>query len=309
MSDSRVIHLAMAFDEHYQEPFLSLVSSVFANNQGQKLKFHLIASGLRDEDRDLIVKFIVGKGADAIFYHIEEHTFNDLTLAGTWTHSAYHRLYFPEMVSSEVTRLLYIDSDAIVVGDLAELFDIDLENLPVAAVYDIYVKKQELIGVAEGNYFNSGVLLIDIKTWREQGISQKALSYVRKYPERILYVDQCGLNAVLKNNWKHLDYKFNVLYSYIPQGLSRCELEKFLLNKVILHFTLERPWHFLCKNRFRSLYLRYWRMSPVVDHNARRYKDFSFFKIPAWLKIRLLELYFDKPFLQRSWRVFKKVAR
>ena len=307
--DSRIIHIAIAFDQNYTQQFSALLSSVFLNSRGRKLSFHLIASGTSEEYRSRVQNYIIAQGAKAVFYQLDSQASSDLVLAGSWTQAVYHRLYFPELVSADVDRLLYLDSDTLVVGDLQELFQMELGHYPVAAVYDVYVKKQELIGVPEGAYFNSGVLLMDIANWRRQSVSHKVLSYLRQYPERILYVDQCGLNAVLKDNWKRLDYKFNVLYSYLPFGSSGTNLGKFLADKVILHFTLERPWNFLCRNRFRSLYWHYLKLSPLADPGAKSFSDFSMSKIPTWLKIRSMELYFDYPFLQASWKRIKAVLK
>jgi lipopolysaccharide biosynthesis glycosyltransferase len=92
-----------------------------------------------------------------------------------------------------------------------------MNEFPVAAVYDNYVKSQPLLGIFdEGEYFNSGMLLIDVEKWREQNISEKVMEYLLKYPERIKFVDQCGLNAVLNGNWMKLPARFNRIFTYLP---------------------------------------------------------------------------------------------
>ena len=182
----------------------------------------------------------------------------------------------------------------------------DLENYPVGAVYDNYVIKNFELGIMEeGNYFNSGVLLIDVDLWNEQHISDKAIKFLQEYPEKIKFVDQDALNAVLINNWKKLDWKFNVIYTRLPYSLSKNEMQLFIKDKVIIHFTIQRPWLMLCKNRYRNLYFYYLKKSQIKIR--KRYVDFSWTKIPAYLKIRLLEWYLDSTFVQKIWRKFKKV--
>jgi lipopolysaccharide biosynthesis glycosyltransferase len=189
---------------------------------------------------------------------------------------------------------------------LDDLYNTDLGKYPVGAVYDNYVRLQPGIGIIEeNNYFNSGVLLLNLSVWREQKITEKTIDFLNQNPQKIKYVDQDGLNAVLKNNWMHIDKKFNLIYSYIPEALSLKDLEEFLDDKVILHFTLNRPWNMLCGNRCRYLYFKYLKHSGVKV--KKRYTDFEYGKIPKWLKIRLLEFYNDHELFKLTWRKIKKI--
>jgi lipopolysaccharide biosynthesis glycosyltransferase len=177
-----------------------------------------------------------------------------------------------------------------------------MEHYPVAAVYDNYVKTQPLIDIVqEGEYFNSGVLLIDVNKWKQQNISEKACQYLLHNPQNILFVDQCALNVVLRNNWKKLDSRFNLMYSSLPDPLDKNQIHGLLKENVVVHYTLQRPWQMLCKNRLRNLYFFYLKRSGA-DQDWHGYADFEVKKIPAWIKIRLNELYFDLPYLRKMWR-------
>lgn len=300
------IHLAIAFDKQYVRHFLALLSSVFESTKKGGLHFHLIAPDVSIEQREGIETYIASHHARVEFYSFDQKVADELVLTGDWTPAVYYRLFFPLLVPVEAGRILYLDSDTLVLNDLSELFHEDMEGYPVAAVYDVYVQEQRLIGVAEGNYFNSGVLLIDLQKWREQNITEKTLDYLKQYPQKILYVDQCGLNAVLKGNWKHLSARYNLLYSYIPQDISNGDLQRFISDKVIVHFTIHRPWTFLCRNRYRYLYWKYLKMNPLAGRSAIAYSDFSVSKIPEWINIRMIELYFDHAWLRRIWRIVKQ---
>jgi lipopolysaccharide biosynthesis glycosyltransferase len=295
------IHVAIAFDQHYLEPFYALVASIVKHHHSNQIHIHTIASGINDPERSRIKEYITSQGSNITFYEIDTLLVKEFVLLNSWTSAVYYRLYFPLIIPKQITRLLYLDTDTLVIHNLGELYNTDLEAYPVGAVYDNYVKAQPLIGIhEEGNYFNSGVMVIDTQKWREKNISELAMDYLKKYPDRILFVDQCGLNAVLKNNWKKLPGKYNLMYSLIPEALGKSALNDFIKDKVVIHFTLERPWNMLCKNRLRHLYYKYLQLSPAVT--SRTYKDFSFGKLPGWLKVRIIELYFDYTFLQRIWR-------
>jgi lipopolysaccharide biosynthesis glycosyltransferase len=304
--DDHTCHIAIAFDHHYLQPFYALITSLFVNNEKHSIHLHTIASGISIFEKQNIELFVKEKHSQITFYTIDEQLVNRFVLVNKWTPVVYYRLFFPLLVPANVSRLLYVDTDTVIVGDIRVLFSEDLIGFPLGAVYDNYVKTQPLIGVdKEGEYFNSGVLLMDLKRWKEQNITQKAVEYLHQYPERILFVDQCALNAVLKKNWKALPEKYNLIFSYIPEGLSRYDIQTFLLDKVIIHYTLHRPWSMLCKNRLAFLYHRYLKQSPM-GRQAKWCTDFSWKKIPDFLRIQLLNLYFDLPLIPFLWRKLKQ---
>jgi lipopolysaccharide biosynthesis glycosyltransferase len=237
---------------------------------------------------------------------VDKNLVEKFVLRDQWTSAAYYRLFFSSLLPVNIERLLYLDCDTLVINPLTELFQLPLDGHPVGAVYDNYVKTQPAIGIfEEGEYFNSGVLLMDLAKWRQQAISEKTFAYLTSYPDRIRYVDQCALNAVLKRNWRKLDFRFNLMYSALPEPLDQLQMKKYLKEVTIIHFTLQRPWQMLCRNRLRFLYFHY------LPHSGSRfffwnyYSDFKMRKIPEWLRIRAIEFYFDTPFIQRIWRSFQ----
>lgn len=308
MKELSAIHIAIAFDKNYQQQFYALLSSILNNVKSRKVHFHLIAPDMSEPEKLRLQEHISDCGNFSVFYSIDQGTIQGLLVSGAWTLAVYYRILFPLIVPERVERLIYLDTDTLILHDLSELYETEMQNFPVAAVYDNYVKKQELIGVEEGNYFNSGVLLIDVPKWRKQKVSEKTLSYLRANPEKIRYVDQCGLNAVLDGNWMKLPFRFNLLYSYVPESTRIDALRDFLSDKVVIHFNLQRPWEFLCKNRYRYLYWFYLGLSPLADR-SRIYSDFSVSKIPSWLKLRAVEAYLDHPWIQQIWRGLKPGRR
>ena len=303
--EQTVIHLAMAFDQNYLTPFYALLTSVFSHHRRGQVHIHVIAPYVTPDEKDQLITYVRNANASISFYAIDEAFVKKFVVINKWTSAVYYRLFFPLLVPQGIERLLYLDSDIIVINNLSELYQTDLENFPLGAVYDIYVKNQPLLNIhEEGEYFNSGVLLMDISKWREQKISERAINYLTEFSERILYVDQCALNAILYNNWKKLPERFNLIYSFVPEGLSKKAIKQFLTDKVVIHYTLQRPWSMLCKNRLDYLYHYYLKLSPV-GKNSKRYTDFKWSNIPGFLRIKLLHFYFDLPGIPRLWRKLK----
>jgi lipopolysaccharide biosynthesis glycosyltransferase len=302
----KYIHIGTGFDRGYLGPFCALVSSLIENHPEDRFEIHAIAEGLSDEEKKDIADNVERSGNRISFYSVAPSLVKKFVLSGEWTSAVYYRLFFSVLLAEHIQRLLYLDCDTLVVKSLRSFFDIDLGSYPLGAVYDNYVKTQPHIGIVdEGEYFNSGVLLINLDEWRKQEISEKAFRYLATHPEKIMFVDQCALNAVLRNNWKKLSSNFNLMYSVLPEGVSQKALNKILKDTVIIHFTLQRPWLMLCKNRLRHLYFRYLNRCGIASVPRGHYTDFTVRKIPAWLNIRLREFYFDSPFIQKAWRLLQ----
>jgi lipopolysaccharide biosynthesis glycosyltransferase len=297
------MHLAVAFDQNYTRHFYALAASIFDNNRANRIVFHCIFTGLSDRQKENIRKYLERNNSEVRYYEVDEAFVSRFVLTSNWTPAAYYRLFFPALVGQDVGKLLYLDTDTIVVDDLAPLFCCDLEGYPVGAVEDNLVKTAPQLGILEeGNYFNSGMMLMNIPVWKEQRVSEQVFEYISKYPERINYVDQCGLNAVLINRWKKLDWRFNVIHSRIPEAMTKRQRNEFLKNKVIFHFTRDRPWNMLCRNPYRDLYHKYLLQSPF---QGKVYEDYSIMKTPQFLKIKATEMYFELPLVQRIWRRIK----
>jgi lipopolysaccharide biosynthesis glycosyltransferase len=295
------MHLAIAFDQGYAQPFFALLHSIFENNKGVEFTIHSIVHDISENEKNKISAYCKEFNSNILFYEINFEENAQLVLLHKWTSAVYYRLYFPQLVKSE--KLLYLDADTLVIGRLEPLYHTEMGRYPIAAVDDNYVMNHPEIGIeGEGNYFNSGVMLINVPEWRNQAITEKVLRFLKEHAEKIKFVDQDGLNAVLKDNWLKLDWKYNVIYSRIPKEVSKRVLDQFIQDKVIIHFTLERPWNRLCKNRFRNLYYRHLKKSPLGDRNPFVTEKVSLMSL---LQLRLMEYYFDCPFIGKLWRALK----
>ena len=108
--------------------------------------------------------------------------------------AAYYRAAIDRLVPATCKRAVYLDCDILIEGDIKELFEFDLEGKTAGAVADHpqgerreYLKK--LSGL-DGDYFNSGVLLIDLDLWRQKEIGKKLFSFIRANPDKLFFADR-----------------------------------------------------------------------------------------------------------------------
>ncbi|GMO61948.1 MAG: glycosyltransferase family 8 protein [Rickettsiales bacterium] len=162
--------------------------------------------------------------------------------------SSYNRLLIPQLTTLD--KVIYLDADIILFDDIQKLWNEDLENYSVGAIFDIFNshKKIKIDIPKEHKYFNAGVLLIDCKKWRENNSINDFFKIQKE--KFIVYHDQDILNIHFStNNYKLLDLKYNIpslvadkdyLHYY---GFTNEYLEEQRKNIVIRHFTWTKPWN------------------------------------------------------------------
>lgn len=182
----------------------------------------------------------------------------------------YYRLYLAEALPDDVERILFLDVDLHVEGDLVELWRSPFDGHIVQAVPDAYADKAHLPRLsridfprgprfdASTPYFNAGVLLIDLARWRRENIGAQAAGFLWAYGERLSGRDQDALNLALFGRWKPLSAKWN--FHEIPGALRSWRagadtpetLREAILRPSIVHFIGCKPWAVDCRHAGRE---------------------------------------------------------
>lgn len=131
--------------------------------------------------------------------------------------------------------ILYLDVDTVVNGSLDQLFEIDLSDRVAAVVREPLHCHLREFGVDKSDYFNSGVMLLNMQNWRRKNIGSRAVEFMRQNPDSCLYWDQCALNVALSGEVAFLDSSFNA--TYLNWASER------IFNPKIIHYAgREKPW-------------------------------------------------------------------
>src|SRR5688500_1522890 len=137
MNPQKQIHLGITFDQNYVTLFYVLLTSVFLNNKKNKIAVHVIATGVDEAEREKIKTFIKAHHGEIFFYEFDKYQASHLALTQGkhLTAATYYRLYLPGLVPTHIEKLLYLDTDIVVIGDLWDLYNTEMKGLPAAAVY------------------------------------------------------------------------------------------------------------------------------------------------------------------------------
>lgn len=279
------IHIILCTDEHYIIPCGITIFSICHHNKRHRLYFHILAEGVSNEKKEELETMIKDLGQTIYFYKIKENLLENVPVNGRFRKSIYYRLLMANILPSDIDKILYLDSDIIVRGDLEELWTYDISNYVLGAVLDQScddIRNFNRIGLPPlSDYYNSGVLLINLDFWRKQHIGEQCIHYINENATDILYPDQDALNVITYNLWIKLPFQYNIqaFMFYRPSEiLARTEYVKQMIkaseNPLIIHFTEARkPWMADCTHPFTSEYLKYKRLSPWCNTPLTKQKN------------------------------------
>lgn len=259
LTNNSIIHVVLAADANYAMPLAVAICSVATNcDKKRRLVFNIIQSGIGHDLRAKVAVSLERTGfPDARINWLDAplERMADFKLAHSYTTClTFARLLIPDLLSVEVEKALYLDCDIAVNEDIGELWDMDLGKQSLFAVRDSVgvvsqpgglVNYREL-GIPPGaHYFNAGVLLMNLKKWRERDTGERTLSYLRDNHAIIQLADQEALNAVLWDDWGELDYRWNwqIVWRNYRLGRAKMVWVPEATRKSIVHFiTGEKPW-------------------------------------------------------------------
>ncbi|MBL4645033.1 MAG: hypothetical protein COA52_02840 [Hyphomicrobiales bacterium] len=234
------INIAIAPDNNVINPTYALLNSIKENNPNEKINIFILFCELTDENIDNLIIF-----SKSIDLHISTHriefkkvkTLRDKMRSSHITVTALLRCFMSTVLPNDVNKILYLDVDTIVTRSLKELFSTELNTNIAGVVKDPGVSHLTEFGIDGNQYFNSGVMIIDLKLWREKQIENLAFSFMKEHPENCRYWDQCALNYALSGKVEYISEKWNVIAN-----------KKNVINQIrnvsIIHYAgIHKPWN------------------------------------------------------------------
>lgn len=281
----RHLNVLVQSDEKYA-PFAGvMLTSLFKNNQdiGQ-ITVYLMTSDMSKKNRDRFqilaeqyhreIKFVDSKEIDSLMeaYH-----------APRWrgSYTAYYRLFALSIIEDEIDRLVYLDADMVVIGSLSELITCDLGDNILGMCLEIAGIHAKLIKSDSKYYYNSGMVVFDVKKWIECRGTDRVIEHMNNVHAAYPYPDQDMINLLFSKSIATMSPKYNFFptaYAFEDPNIwkdayggSNYYLEKEVMSAkqspVILHclrvFGL-RPWD-EGKHPYKDVWNKYKSISPWAD--------------------------------------------
>jgi lipopolysaccharide biosynthesis glycosyltransferase len=226
---TNTVHVACCFDQKMELPFLVLASSLKRHHMGdRKVVLHAFHSDPIAHDLAYFV------GLDSATFElrlrqIENRFYGPVAWPSHLTAASLLRLQLPSVLK-DIDRVVYLDCDLVVLGDIATLYDTDLSDFPLAACLDFWLTGsppfappgwgagewhkflREVVRLTDSKaYFNAGVMVMDLKRFRSTRLIHAAEEFLELTNYETPFVDQEALNHVVDGAFVRLDTRWNVL--------------------------------------------------------------------------------------------------
>lgn len=277
MSEPKTYTIAYALDSNYVDLTAVSLASAAKNLPKGRAKFVVMHSSLGDGEIETLSKCAAAAGAQIEFVRLDAEKFKKLPLSFWVGIEAWFRIEIPRICAGE-ERVLYLDCDTLVAGDIAQLWQVDLSGAYVGAVRDIWnVKKYAArLEMESEDYFNSGVLLINCAKWRADGLAEKLYAYAASH--KVEFCDQDTLNKVIDARKVMLPLRCNYLEPWWRGGYHEYSgkwEEQFEVAKkspLIIHYTGPKPLNKYCRHSFAGLWWKCAQTLPIYPALRAKYE-------------------------------------
>ena len=242
---SREIPIFFSTDDNYI-PYLDVTLHSLIANASKDYNYRIIVlnTGL-DTDNIAKVKLNEREGFAIDFIDISENVKSIKSRFKNIYHFSivtYYRLFIASLFP-QYDKILYLDCDLVVLGDISELYNTELGDNILGAVPDQYVCNtrefrtyaEKAVGVNPDTYFNAGVLVVNLEQFRKNNIENKFINLITEHDFDLLDPDQAYLNYLCFG-------KTHIL----PNGWNKSPTEIICEgNKNIVHYNLyKKPWQY-----------------------------------------------------------------
>lgn len=315
------------------------MTSLFENNRDMdEINIYIIEHGYKEETKDRYRKIANKYNRNVFFIPMpdvnKEYELGLTSIKKTWLFDSYSRLFL-DTILPPMDRVLYLDGDTLILKSLKELWEMDLGDNCCAAVLDCVGEPYyELFGIDKGKYCNSGVILIDLRKWKEAKAADRVRKYVQDNNGYVFFMEQSVFNIVLQGEIAYLPAIYNtssIMQMFTPRQLWKMRKPKYFYDESeitaavndpsIIHMTslfyiINKPWNEVTNHPNKKLFWSYFeKMDWGIDElqsDSRdwktRIKDALIHACPKALLITLVSWVYNGPRVRIIKRQANKVS-
>lgn len=226
MTKRENITIVVACDNHYLIMLAALLKSIEINHISEEyIDVWIVEDNITRKNKKKLQDSISGNTMGLNWISSKKAIPQGMSLPldkNTYPLNIFMRLFIPYFLPKEIDKALYLDVDMLVLEDISKLWCTNIENYIAGAVTDsickitrIGIKNYQELGLEpSAPYFNSGLLLMNLKKWIEYNVTPKVIECVNKNRNYASFSDQYGLNVILSDKWLELD----PLWNYYSNG-------------------------------------------------------------------------------------------
>lgn len=245
MNKKEIIPIFFSVDDRFVPYLVVTMTSILENiNTKNDYEIHILYTDLKRENMEKIMK-LTRKNFIIFFDDVTDYLraiSDKLPVRDYYSKTTYYRLFIADMFT-DFDKVIYLDSDIVVLSDIADLYHHDIKDNIVGACVDTVMNlnecatyAEEALGISRYAYFNAGVLLINTIEFRKKEILDRFVRLLNIY-NFIVAQDQDYLNVILKDHIYYLKGIWDV-ETCMPTSFKENEFK-------IIHYNMaNKPWHY-----------------------------------------------------------------
>ena len=197
------MNIVVSANSKYMRYLYVMLFSLYENNKEEEITVYVLQRDFTQEDMNYIAKLTEDFGQTVEFIYVDERRFQGLPVSEKFSLETYFRLMMAEVLPAYVEKVLYLDVDIIVRGNIREFYETDLSDYIAAVCLDGYNpvlidSKRKLFQREEDmRYFNAGVMLWNLNRFRRDYCFNQFMEAGKKLGFELQYADQEILNYLL----------------------------------------------------------------------------------------------------------------
>ena len=283
--DKAVVPIVFATDTNYAPFAAAVIRSVYENRD--KDRFYSVYVLFDDMLTHRMYESLLKMNREGFSVRLVDVSecvgSGELYLSGHYSVQMYYRWLIPELFG-HYDKVMYLDCDLAVLGDIATLYDIDigecyagLVNNTVRTSFKYYV--EENLGLPVEEYYNSGVILFNTKEFAEAHVKEKCVDFINRDRD-LLCPDQDAINVCCRGHIFRLPDEWNFQWHHMIPGVEtggftsdyKERYERVLKKKPkIIHYTsYKKPWN-EPELQLAGYFWKYFKKVPCYDAVMKRY--------------------------------------
>jgi lipopolysaccharide biosynthesis glycosyltransferase len=269
------LHVACAAEGEYVIHSAAMLHSMLACHPPGSVAIHYLhGPELAEQTRDRLRDMVERSRGEVRFWEIPDRWVAGLPTKGFTRKATWYRTFLPDLLP-DVSRVLYLDADVLVLESVAPLWEVDMASKLVAAVTNVLepqaIDRPKALGIAHSQgYFNAGVMVLNLDLMRREESSRAVCEYARAHADELAWRDQDAFNVVLGAGRVPLHPRWNcmnalLIFPWSVDVLGREAVAEALESPAIRHFEGPgpyKPWHYMCRREWRDLYRRHRQETP-----------------------------------------------
>lgn len=272
------MHIACSADSRFAADCAVMLSSLLATNKWTTPTIHFLHDDcITAEELGHLERIVHSNGGMWSPVQVPSQMTAIFPFSERYGYSAWYRILLPNILP-DLNRVLYLDSDLLILKSLRPLWEYDLgQNACLAAVTQptlpsMLPRLQSTLGLPDAkSYFNSGVMVLDLDRIRQGNFIDEVLAFIDERRGPMPWADQDPLNAVLHERCVALAPRWNAMtpiYHHSARKLpfTLQEVREAKSDPAIVHFIGPfKPWHYRTRHPYRKRYFEYLALTPWKD--------------------------------------------